>query len=42
VVEDFDFEVRVLYTRRQIKKLGRVEVYALPKSGRERVVPLPE
>jgi integrase len=41
-LEDFDFEERVLYVRRQIKKLGRVEVYALPKSDRERVVPLPE
>jgi integrase len=40
-LEDIDFEEHVIRVRRQIKKLGSVFVYALPKNDRERVVPLP-
>lgn len=40
-LEDFDFAESKLYVRRQIKKLGKDYVYALPKNDHERVVPLP-
>lgn len=39
--EDFDFEHHILHVRRQLKKLGRAHVFALPKSDLERDVPLP-
>lgn len=39
-VEDFDFENHVLHVRRQLKKLGSVHVFALPKNDLERDVPL--
>ncbi|HEV2784677.1 MAG TPA: tyrosine-type recombinase/integrase [Actinophytocola sp.] len=39
--EDIDFDEQVIHVRRQLKKLGRHTVYALPKNDRERVVPLP-
>ncbi|HJR90489.1 MAG TPA: tyrosine-type recombinase/integrase [Aeromicrobium sp.] len=41
-IEDIDFDERVLHVRRQIKKLGKSYVFALPKSDSERVVPLPD
>lgn len=37
---DFDFEERVIRVRRQVKKLGRDFVFALPKSDKERLVPM--
>ncbi|GAA3120363.1 hypothetical protein GCM10010466_09110 [Planomonospora alba] len=40
-LEDVDFDEMSLRVRRQIKKLGKDFVYALPKSDRERLVPLP-
>lgn len=39
--EDIDEERGVIHIRRQIKKLGRHYVYALPKNDRMRTVPLP-
>jgi integrase len=39
--EDFDFEERVINVRRQVKKLGKDFVFALPKNDKERKVPLP-
>jgi integrase len=39
-LEDFDFDERIVRVRRQIKKIGRIFVFALPKNGRERIVPL--
>jgi integrase len=39
-IEDFDFDQRVIRVRRQIKNLGGAYVFALPKSDRERVIPL--
>lgn len=41
-LEDIDFEEKVLRVRRQIKRLGTEYVFALPKSDKERVVPLPD
>ena len=41
-LEDFDFDGKILHVRRQIKRLGTEDVYALPKSDLERDVPLPE
>lgn len=41
-LEDFDFAERVLHIRRQVKKLGKDHVFALPKNDRERTVPLPD
>jgi len=38
--EDFDFDEKIARVRRQVKKIGRVYVFALPKNDRERVVPL--
>jgi integrase len=40
-IEDIDFDERVLHVRRQLKKLGRDHVFALPKNDRERTIPLP-
>ncbi|MEV6646026.1 tyrosine-type recombinase/integrase [Amycolatopsis sp. NPDC051371] len=40
-VEDIDEGEGVLHIRRQIKKLGKSYVFALPKSDRTRKVPLP-
>ncbi len=40
-VEDFDFDEKILYVRRQLKKLGKEHIFALPKNDRERDVPLP-
>lgn len=40
-LEDIDFEAQVLHVRRQLKKLGRAHVFALPKNDRERTIPLP-
>lgn len=37
---DFDFTGHVLHVRRQLKKLGREHVWALPKNDLERDVPL--
>lgn len=37
---DFDFDEKILRVRRQIKKLGGIHVFALPKNDRERVIPL--
>ena len=39
-VEDFDFDEKVVRVRRQIKNLGGVYIFALPKNDRERIVPL--
>jgi integrase len=39
--DDFDFDDHVLHVRRQLKRLGAEHVWALPKSDRERDVPLP-
>jgi integrase len=41
-LEDIDFGEKILHVRRQIKRLGTEDVYALPKSDLEREVPLPE
>jgi len=38
--DDFDFEEQVIRVRRQVKRLGKGYVFALPKSDRERVVPM--
>ncbi|MEU4603145.1 site-specific integrase [Kribbella sp. NPDC023972] len=40
--EDFDFDEKLIRVRRQVKKLGRHFVFALPKNDRERVVPMSE
>jgi integrase len=40
-LEDFDFEEQVIRVRRQVKKLGKASVFALPKNDEERIVPLP-
>jgi integrase len=39
---DFDFGEKILHVSRQLKKLGKDHVYALPKNDRERDVPLPD
>ncbi|ONI78525.1 hypothetical protein BWI15_01245 [Kribbella sp. ALI-6-A] len=39
-LEDFDFEEQVIRVRRQVKKLGKHFVFALPKNDLEREVPL--
>jgi integrase len=39
--DDFDFAEHVLHVRRQIKVLGGVSIFGLPKSDEERDVPLP-
>jgi integrase len=38
--EDFDFDEKIVKVRRQIKNLGGSYVFALPKSDRERIIPL--
>jgi integrase len=38
--EDIDFEAGVIHIRRQLKRLGKHYVFALPKNDRERIVPL--
>ncbi|MFK4088775.1 tyrosine-type recombinase/integrase [Kribbella sp. NPDC020789] len=38
--EDFDFEEKVIWVRRQVKKLGRDFVFAAPKNDRVRAVPM--
>ncbi len=40
-VEDIDFLRRVVHVRRQVKRLGNGLVFAPPKGGRDREVPLP-
>jgi len=40
-VEDIDFLRRVVHVRRQVKRLGNGLIFAPPKGGRERDVPLP-
>lgn len=39
---DIDFDEMVIHVRRQVKKLGREFVFALPKNDSERTVPLSE
>ncbi|WP_328993916.1 site-specific integrase [Kribbella sp. NBC_01245] len=39
-VEDVDFDEMVIHVRRQVKKLGREFVFALPKNDTERTVPM--
>ncbi|WP_051468439.1 tyrosine-type recombinase/integrase [Actinomadura oligospora] len=39
---DIDFEAKLVRVRRQVKKIGREYVFALPKNDRERIVPLPD
>jgi integrase len=36
--DDIDFEAMVIHVRRQVKKLGKYFVFALPKNDRERTV----
>jgi integrase len=40
--EDIDFDEMVIHVRRQVKKLGRDFVFALPKNDTERTVPMSE
>lgn len=37
---DFDWDRHILHVRRQLKKLGKHHVFALPKNDRERDVPM--
>lgn len=39
-LEDFDFGGQIVRVRRQVKRIGRLFVFALPKNDRERVIPL--
>lgn len=39
---DVDLDAGVVHVRRQIKKLGKEHIYALPKSNLPRDVPLPD
>ncbi|MFB9730194.1 site-specific integrase [Haloechinothrix salitolerans] len=39
-VEDIDFDEGLIHVRRQIKKIGREYVFALPKNDRTRIVPM--
>jgi integrase len=41
-LEDIDFDQKVIRVRRQVKRLGKEYVFALPKNDRERIVPLPD
>lgn len=41
-VEDIDFLRRVVHVRRQVKRLGNALVFAPPKGGKDREVPLPD
>lgn len=38
-MEDFDFDETVIWVRRQVKRLERQWVFALPKNDKERAVP---
>ncbi|HJQ45744.1 MAG TPA: site-specific integrase [Amycolatopsis sp.] len=38
--EDIDFDEGVIHVRRQLKKLGKDHVFALPKNDRTRIVPM--
>ena len=40
--EDIDFDQMVIHVRRQVKKLGKNFVFALPKNDTERTVPMSE
>jgi integrase len=40
--EDIDFDEEVIHVRRQVKRLGKHFVFALPKNDQERTVPLSE
>jgi integrase len=40
--EDLDFDEQVIHVRRQVKRLGKDFVFALPKSDKERTVPMPD
>jgi integrase len=40
--EDLDFDEMVIQVRRQVKRLGKDFVFALPKNDEERTVPMPE
>lgn len=40
--DDFDFEERVIRVCRQVKKLGKDFVFALPKNDKMRIVPMPD
>ncbi|MQY07266.1 tyrosine-type recombinase/integrase [Actinomadura macrotermitis] len=40
--EDIDFDEQVIKIRRQVKKVGRECIFALPKNDRSRIVPLPD
>ncbi len=40
--EDIDFDEMVIHVRRQVKKLGKYFVFALPKSDMERTVLMSE
>ncbi|NIH81710.1 tyrosine-type recombinase/integrase [Amycolatopsis viridis] len=39
-LEDIDFEDQVIHVRRQLKRIGKHHVFALPKNDQERDVPL--
>lgn len=39
-LEDVDFDERVVRVRRQLKRVGREHIFALPKNDRERTVPM--
>lgn len=39
-VDDFDFDLMVIRVRRQVKRLGKEFVFALPKNDKERLVPM--
>ena len=39
-VDDFDFGEEVIRVRRQVKRLGKAYVFALPKNDKERIVPM--
>ncbi|WP_432877640.1 tyrosine-type recombinase/integrase [Kribbella sp. CA-245084] len=40
--EDIDFDEEVIHVRRQVKKLGKHLIFALPKNDKERTVPMSE
>ena len=39
-VDDFDFSLMLIRVRRQVKRLGKKFVFALPKNDKERFVPM--
>jgi integrase len=41
-VDDVDFLRRIVHVRRQVKRLGNALVFAPPKGGKDREVPLPD